>query len=213
MNTGIGDAVNLAWKLGAVLRGGATEALLDTYEPERIAFARRLVATTDRVFTFITKRGRFARFIRTYVVPLLVPLLFKLPLLKSFLFRTVSQVGIHYRHSRLSAGTAGAVRGGDRLPWVETGPGQDNFIPLASLGWQVHVYGQPRPELSATCTELGLPLHSFPWQPTMSRVGLANAALYLVRPDGYVALADPHANSEVLRRYCHDHRIIGRSGG
>ena len=39
MNTGIGDAVNLAWKLAAVLNGGAPETLLDTYEPERIGFA------------------------------------------------------------------------------------------------------------------------------------------------------------------------------
>src|SRR5213076_2881936 len=43
MNTGIGDAVNLAWKLAAVLRGSSPAALLDTYEPERLAFARRLV--------------------------------------------------------------------------------------------------------------------------------------------------------------------------
>ena len=50
MNTGIGDAVNLAWKLAGVLQGRADAALLDSYEPERIAFARRLVATTDRVF-------------------------------------------------------------------------------------------------------------------------------------------------------------------
>ena len=57
MNTGIGDAVNLAWKLAAVLHGRATASLLDTYEPERIAFARRLVATTDRAFTGVTSTG------------------------------------------------------------------------------------------------------------------------------------------------------------
>jgi 2-polyprenyl-6-methoxyphenol hydroxylase-like FAD-dependent oxidoreductase len=51
MNTGIGDAVNLAWKLAAVLHGRAKPSLLDSYEPERIAFARRLVATTDQAFT------------------------------------------------------------------------------------------------------------------------------------------------------------------
>ena len=34
MNTGIGDAVNLAWKLAAVLKEGAPDNLLDTYEPE-----------------------------------------------------------------------------------------------------------------------------------------------------------------------------------
>src|SRR3989441_6793753 len=51
MNTGIGDAVNLAWKVAAVVEGRAPDSLLDTYESERIVFARRLVGTTDRVFT------------------------------------------------------------------------------------------------------------------------------------------------------------------
>src|SRR5262249_37774875 len=58
MNTGIGDAINLAWKLAAVLRGQAPDQLLDSYEAERIGFARRLVATTDRVFSFVTAEGR-----------------------------------------------------------------------------------------------------------------------------------------------------------
>jgi 2-polyprenyl-6-methoxyphenol hydroxylase-like FAD-dependent oxidoreductase len=35
MNTGIQDAHNLAWKLAAVLRGGADDTLLDSYERER----------------------------------------------------------------------------------------------------------------------------------------------------------------------------------
>jgi 2,4-dichlorophenol 6-monooxygenase len=35
LNSGAGDAQNLAWKLAAVLRGEAGEALLDTYEVER----------------------------------------------------------------------------------------------------------------------------------------------------------------------------------
>jgi hypothetical protein len=35
----------------------------------------------------------------------------------------------------------------------------------------------------------------------MQRIGLQNAALYLVRPDGYVALADPDAGAEQLRKY------------
>ncbi len=39
MNTGIGDAVNLAWKLAAVVGGRANRSILDTYEAERIAFA------------------------------------------------------------------------------------------------------------------------------------------------------------------------------
>src|SRR5262249_19814581 len=51
MNTGIGDAVNLAWKFAAVLKGGARDSLLATYELERIGFARRLVPPTARALT------------------------------------------------------------------------------------------------------------------------------------------------------------------
>ena len=46
MNTGIGDAINLAWKLASVIQGQTSSALLNTYETERIAFARTLVAST-----------------------------------------------------------------------------------------------------------------------------------------------------------------------
>jgi len=201
MNTGIGDAVNLAWKIAAVLEGKAPTALLDTYEPERIAFARRLVATTDRVFTIVTRRGPLARAVRTGLVPLVLPSLFRLPPLRRFLFHTVSQIDVNYRGSPLSRGVAGRVHGGDRLPWVETAPGQDNFAPLEALAWQVHVYGDPGPVVEEACSELGLPLHAFAWQPRMRRAGLERGSLYLVRPDGYVALADPEAAPERLREY------------
>jgi 2-polyprenyl-6-methoxyphenol hydroxylase-like FAD-dependent oxidoreductase len=213
MNTGIGDAVNLAWKLAAVLKGGAHDTLLATYEPERVGFARRLVATTDRVFTGVTKQGVVARWVRTRLVPLMAPLLFRLAPVRRFLFRTVSQIGVNYRNSPLSVGAAGAVRGGDRLPWVETEPGKDNFAPLTSLAWQVHVYGEQRGGLAEVCAQLQLPLHVFAWQPGMGQAGLLRGALYLVRPDGYVALAAPHADPEPLRHYFEEHGNIGQQSG
>jgi len=40
-NTAVEDAVNLGWKLAAVLRGWGGQALLDTYESERAPLARR----------------------------------------------------------------------------------------------------------------------------------------------------------------------------
>jgi 2-polyprenyl-6-methoxyphenol hydroxylase-like FAD-dependent oxidoreductase len=201
MNTGIGDAINLAWKLAAVLRGEAGETLLDTYEPERIRFARRLVNTTDRIFTLVTKQGAIARVVRTRIVPMLLPLIFRVPAMRRFLFRTVSQIGVTYRGSPLSRGAAGAIRGGDRLPWVELAPGRDNFTPLTTLTWQVHVYGEPREGLAESCAELKLPLHQFAWQRALQRAGLERGALYLIRPDGYVALADSRAAAERLRDY------------
>lgn len=201
MNTGIGDAVNLAWKLAAVVTGRAPESLLDTYEPERIAFARRLVATTDRLFAFVTRRGAVARVVRTRLAPWIAPHLFRLAGMRRFFFRTVSQIGIEFRRSPLSEGEAGDVHGGDRLPWVEIGGGADNFAPLASLTWQAHVYGEVRPELTAACRNLGLPLHRFPWGGGARRAGLARDALYLIRPDGYVALADNGVDPDRLRNY------------
>lgn len=210
MNTGIGDAVNLAWKLAAVLSGEAREDLLSTYEPERIAFARRLVATTDRVFEVVSRRGRVAQFVRKRVVPLVVPRVFSIPAARRFLFRTLSQINVNYRHGELSEGSAG-IRGGDRLPWVH-GPEGDNFAPLSSMKWQVHVYGEPGPGVSEACAELGLAIHRFAWRPETKAAGLERGALYLVRPDGYVALADRGADPKRLREYLDRNGISPASG-
>ncbi len=129
MNTGIGDAINLAWKLAAVVAGRADDGLLDSYESERIGFARRLVATTDRVFSFATADGRFADVMRTRVAPVLFPFAISFERVREFMFRTVSQTMINYRNGPLSRGAAGHVQGGDRLPWVAI-DGVDNYEPL-----------------------------------------------------------------------------------
>lgn len=218
MNTGIGDAVNLAWKLAAVLQGRASESILDTFEPERIAFARRLVETTDRAFTSITSSSALARLTRLEIVPLFVPLLFEFESVRHFMFRTVSQIAVNYRDSKLSAGHAGGVHGGDRLPWVapdaiadpKNKPNEDedtastrnatasgNFAPLTSLDWQVHVYGEAPPGLRTMCDARAMPLHVFPWRKEMEKTDLRRDAVYLVRPDGYVAVAEPESVGSV----------------
>ena len=92
MNTGIGDAINLAWKLATAVAGRAGDSLLDTYEAERIGFARRLVATTDRIFSFATAEGRIADILRTRVAPMLIPRAAAFNAVREFMFRTVSQI-------------------------------------------------------------------------------------------------------------------------
>ena len=200
MNTGIGDAINLAWKLKAVLAGHASAALLDTYETERRPFAQRLVATTDKGFTLATAEGRVADFMRTRVIPLVVPTLFKFAAARNYMFSSVSQIIIAYHDSALSQGRAGDVRGGDRLPWAST-PTADNFATLDAIGWQVHVYGTATHNLRDWCKIYRLPLHIFPWQADYLGSGLAQDAMYLLRPDTYVALAAAPQNPEVLRSY------------
>jgi hypothetical protein len=200
MNTGIGDAINLAWKLAAVLGGRADETLLATYEPERIGFAQRLVATTDRVFSFVTAQGKVADVLRTRLAPSLLAGGLALEPVREYLFRTVSQIMANYRGMALSAGASGDVHGGDRLPWVAD-RAVDNYAPLRAIGWQVHVYGSAADELRATCATHGLPLHVFPWNTAHGAVGLERDALYLLRPDTYVALADRTADPATLTSY------------
>src|SRR6185503_6734691 len=50
MNTGIQDAYNLAWKLALVIKGVAGQSILETYNDERLANAKRLLDSTDRMF-------------------------------------------------------------------------------------------------------------------------------------------------------------------
>ncbi|MBW5435775.1 hypothetical protein FXB41_13560 [Bradyrhizobium canariense] len=50
MNTGIGDAVDLAWKLDAVLKGWGGDGLLDTYGEERRPIAELIVGTATSYF-------------------------------------------------------------------------------------------------------------------------------------------------------------------
>lgn len=209
MNTGIGDAVNLAWKLAAVVHGRIESTVLDTYEPERISFARRLVATTDEGFVGVTSSSLSARLFRMDVVPAVLPALFRLAPARRFFFRTVSQIGIQYRQSALSSGRAGRVSGGDRLPWVPAASsgsdGGDNFAPLSSLDWQVHVYGSPPRGIDQLSSSRGLAAHVFPWSPVAATAGLERNSLYLVRPDGYVGLAADRV--EAVAEYLDAHHL------
>ena len=207
MNTGIGDAVNLAWKLAAVLGGQAAPGLLDSYEPERLPFARFLVATTDRVFEALVGRGFLPRIVRSVFFPIVLPLALRFSAVRRAQFRLVSQTRIAYRASPLSDGFAGKVRAGDRLPWVE---GTDNFEPLKSLRWQVHVYGAASADLLAFATRTNLPLHEWPWTAAGRRAGLEHDALYLVRPDGYIGFARKEQDVEALRAYMGRFGIVGR---
>jgi len=204
MNTGIGDAVNLSWKLAAIVQGRAAESVLDTYETERMAFAHTLVESTDRVFQLMVNRDTRGEIFRTILVPHVAPFLMGFHGIRKEAFRTVSQTRIEYRDSALSHGAAGSVHGGDRLPWID---GLDNFAPLKSVDWQVHVYGKARPELRAAADGVDMPIHEFVWTDNAHRAGLHRDAAYLVRPDGYVALVDSGQDPQKLTSYIDKFKI------
>ena len=204
MNTGIGDAVNLAWKLAAVLHGRADASLLDSYEPERIAFARRLVATTDQAFTGVTSAGRDrpAGSSAHRAAP------------RSGAVRVRAGAALHVSHGLADRGELsrqqlerGARGSGARRRPFAVGEGEPERVGRQLRAADVARLAGPRvrrrhaPGSRSLCEERKLPLHVFPWRPEMGRAGLQRNAVYLVRPDGYVALADPEGSAAALTSY------------
>lgn len=69
-NSGLQDAENLAWKLAAVLRRDAPEALLDSYAREREAAADENIRNSTRATDFITPKSEASRLFRDAVLHL-----------------------------------------------------------------------------------------------------------------------------------------------
>ncbi len=69
-NSGIQDAENLAWKLDAVLRGQASEALLNSYASEREYAADENIRNSTRATDFITPKSAISRVFRDAVLDL-----------------------------------------------------------------------------------------------------------------------------------------------
>lgn len=187
MNTGLQDAHNLACALADVLVGRMPDRRLDRYEAERRPVARRLVATTDRLFGLVTSESGLSHVIRGRAVPAMGPAAARvLPGLIGGprLFGFLSQTRIRYRMSP-EPPSRSQVRDdvvGKRLPYT-SGDGS-NFDALRSMRWQVHGYGAPADLVARVADRLGLEHHVFP---PSSDGRLRSDRLYLVRPDGFVA--------------------------
>ena len=120
MNTGIQDAYNLAWKMALVLKGSASQRILDTYNEERLPNARRLLQTTDRMFNLAAGTDWFLNLIRTTIFPPMAKFILSIDAVKKRFFPLISQIGITYRDSSLSAHDGDEhfkVRAGDRMPY------------------------------------------------------------------------------------------------
>lgn len=200
MNTGIADAINLAWKLAAVIKNRAPEALLDSYETERKAFAHKLVKTTDRVFTFVTAAGGFADFVRTHIAPAIASQAYQYGRVREYLFRIISQTTMSYLDSPLSEGKAGEISAGDRLPYVAVNE-TDNYASLRKIAWQIHIYGTPAEDVRNWCDRHSVDWQVFPWQDAFEKRGFKKDTAYLIRPDGYIGLVAAERHAERLSTY------------
>lgn len=64
MCSGLRDATNLAWKLAAVIRDGAPESLLDSYQPEREPNLRATIAMAIMMGKMVCTTSRWGAFVR-----------------------------------------------------------------------------------------------------------------------------------------------------
>lgn len=127
MNTGIQDAYNLAWKLALVLKHSANAQILETYNEERLPNAKRLTATTDRMFNLAAGKDWFVGLIRTTIFPPLAKYILSIEAVRKKFFILISQIGISYRGCSLSMNDTAAhyndndfkVKAGDRMPYFE----------------------------------------------------------------------------------------------
>ncbi|MFF4053637.1 FAD-dependent oxidoreductase [Streptomyces chartreusis] len=120
LNTSVQDAYNLGWKLGAVLRDGVDEALLETYEEERRPIAADMLGLSTSVHRGEVRRGEATR-----------------------------QLGLGYRESSLTAETRqapAALRAGDRAPDGTLG-GVRLFDAFRGPHWTLLAVGAEAPEL------------------------------------------------------------------
>ena len=222
MNTGLQDAYNLAWKLAMVTSGLAGTALLDSYEDERAPVARRLLSTTDQVFSLMVSDSPLVGLLRTRVFPKVAALAMRTERLRRLAFGTISQTGIRYRDSRLSETLAGlpdaAPRAGDRFPWLQLklqagGPTEDLFAILDDTRFNLLLFGQGSPP--GGLPELGdrLRIHAIPADlantTELARAQISRPSFYLLRPDGHVGLAGTYLDAAAATRYIVERLQIG----
>lgn len=177
LNVGLQDAANLGWKLAAVVRGEAPDALLDTYHDERHPVGADLLASTRAQTALMTGHSPEGQALRA----LLSGLIADLPELSRTLAERLSALSVAYPagggHRLAGTRAPDLVLGGTRLFGLLR-TGRHVLLDLA---------GGTRPAEGVT-------LHRGPL--SVPHAHWAGVTAALIRPDGHVAWAsdDPDAD-------------------
>jgi 3-(3-hydroxy-phenyl)propionate hydroxylase len=216
MNTGIQEAMNLAWKLALVQRG-APDKLLDSYHAERHPIERDVLRQT----AFVTRMGMVDHGWMLALRDRLAPLLTALGPVRNAARRGISELAVHYRRGPLCFDRLldGGAQAGDRAPdaYVEVLDGPLGKVPSHARLFDLHdpagfsLFVLLEPGTPATQLKmLGSFIESFKgladkmegalriWQiadvaqrnggPQLSDgYGQSRPVFFLWRPDGYIA--------------------------
>lgn len=225
MNTGLQDAYNLAWKLALVVKGQASEALLDSYEQERLPVAKQLLNTTDRAFRLVVSDSWVAGVLRTKVIARIAAAAMSNARIQRIAFRAISQIGIHYRGSSLSKSkdemTKKAPHAGDRFPWLrlklQSNKVDDLFSELDDTRFNLLLIGHTI-DKDAIASQLGLKgmltvhyvdvttsgnatnvdAHN---HAVLTKACIPLRSFYLLRPDGHIACCGIDFDVAAVRHY------------
>ncbi len=225
MNTGLQDGYNLGWKLALVAAGRADARLLDSYALEREPVAERLLQTTDRAFSLIVSDGWLGAMFRTRLLARILAFAMGRERFRRLAFRTIAQIGIHYRGSPLSQEAAEPRReapaAGDRFPWLRLrlasdGPAADLFAQFDDTRFNLLLFGQPAPAAIPGAASDLLLTHVIPTDPAndreLARAGIPTPSFYLLRPDGHVGLAGTGFDPGLVQRYLAERLGLGSAG-
>jgi 4,5-epoxidase len=201
MNTGIGDAENLAWKLAMVVNGTAEHELLDSYEAERRPIAATLLKSTGAAGNLILGNDTFARVLRDRVV---VPLMNR-PAMERRVWENLSQLKVTYRNGPLGRRSRTWFSGegplpGDRVPDIECVRAEGGIQTTlhAELGnkWALVISGRTVGDAYAAVVAKWLGDDG-----STTLIAESDADIMLVRPDahlGWRGRADPDALDQWL---------------
>ena len=199
-NTCVGDAVNIGWKLAAVLQGWAPESLLDSYEPERRPVAERTIAAAgdQEAFTAARFAGRDATAAGPEGDAVRAELAEALQVKEPEFHSLGLVLGYDYADSPVVVpdgsvppahdvvGFTPSAHPGARLPHAWLRPGRSVYDELGEGFTLLVTAGDPDP-LVAEAARRGVPLSVTDLSAVPALRDLWGAGLVLVRPDQHVA--------------------------
>ncbi len=199
-NGGIQDADNLAWKLAAMIKGGAPSRLLATYDEERIRGADENILNSARATSFMTPKSRMERIFRDEILAMAAAEPFARRLVNSGrLSQPCSLAGLSLQADDDAEFVGGLAPGSPCLDAPIIDARGDNGWLLKWLGHEFIVlsFGGPAdvPE-GVRRVVVGAAHVPSPSDPdyvgdveglVAARYGGMRDAAYLIRPDGHVA--------------------------
>ena len=192
-NSGVQDADNLGWKLDAVLNG-ASDALLDSYDVERVAAADENILNSSRATDFLTPKSKVSKTFRNAVLDLAKDHAFARPLINSGRLSVPSV----YDGSPLNG--PDALQGPDRTrpgaPCPDAPLGNGYLLDRLAGDFTVLAIGTDAPEI-ASATALTVTDAS----PELAAryLGEKPCAIYLIRPDQHVVARWAEADTAAIR--------------